>query len=285
MSMRKQPEGVRRVAKVPGEKPPQSYELYLGKGKSEVYLGWSERLDKGQWKAHPVKEGGEVPPFRNHTALVEFMLAALKGAEVHPGTQETSTAEETAAILADPDTMAAIKEAQAETDEQAQDLADAIAADPYSHGKPLDEDEDVLTTLTDEEWDSLSDEQKQLRKELMERVLAKTDAALVSDDDVPEYQHPDEDPDTVEPLLEWERSVLAQHGESGAASFPPEGQAPEAKLADPDGVPFSHADPDQPWEHPKGETGVTVPRVASEPDDFWGTVDKAHGGTAPDDMS
>ena len=108
MPMKKQPEGVRRVAR-DGEKPPQSYSLFLGKGKDEVFLGWSERLPTGSWQAHPAKDdGGEIPPFRQHTALVEFLLSAHRGLEVHPGTQDVSSAEETAAILADPQTMEAI---------------------------------------------------------------------------------------------------------------------------------------------------------------------------------
>lgn len=114
MSMKKQPEGVRRVAR--GERktnfetgkrlPPDEYDLYLG----EAHLGWSERLGKGQWKMHPVA-GNVAPEFPDHTAGVEHLLSVHHGLE-HPS--DEGSAEETEAILADPGTMEAIAEAQAE---------------------------------------------------------------------------------------------------------------------------------------------------------------------------
>jgi hypothetical protein len=79
MSMRKQPEGVRRVARgerrvVEGTKQaPDAYDLYLG----EIHLGWSERRPKGKWAGFRLADvpGGAGEPFADHTALVEWLLA------------------------------------------------------------------------------------------------------------------------------------------------------------------------------------------------------------------
>lgn len=93
MSMKKQPAGVKRTARVKGEKPPQSYDLHAG----EVYLGWSERLPKGMWQAHPASEhtDADIPPFKDHTQLVEFLLSVHKGLE---NTSEASTSVEDEAV-------------------------------------------------------------------------------------------------------------------------------------------------------------------------------------------
>jgi hypothetical protein len=237
MSMKKQPEGVRRIAKVAGEKPPQSYDLYLGKGKDQVFLGSSERLPKGSWQARPaIDDGTEIPPFKNHTALVEFLLSAYKGLEVHPGTQESTSAEETASVLADPETMAAIAEGQEDlTPAEADQLVAALAEHEATHyeGDGCEPPHAVET--------------------------------------------PEPTADQLSPLEEWEAEVLATTeavfepgtdvgGASFQAEVTPEGEAPPAGSPGPDGVPFSHAEePSATWEPPKPES---VPSF----DSLWGSV-------------
>jgi hypothetical protein len=241
MSMKKQPEGVRRVARVKDEKPPQSYDLYLGKGKDEAYLGWSERLPNGYWQVHlPAEDGTVVPPFKQHTALVEFALGVHRGLEVHPGTQDVSAAEETEAILADPQTPG-----MALTPGEEVRIWDpnAETAAEFTSGMSLTpaEAKQVEEALADEtplaEWE----------RDLLEGKLHLRIEGLVT----PGVDITPHDPGTFEYDMRGGDTPFQPEGT-------PEGPSPETPLPDPDGVPFSHAEQPEPWEYEKSEPSDKV---------------------------
>lgn len=133
MSMKKQPEGITRKphgeaqydAETGKKIPPSMYDIFLG----ETILGYTERQVKGKWRATPPTAPSQ-DGFKNHTEAVEWLLGVHRGLEnvsdtatsaeaeavsPEPDTtvteEEPSAEQETAEILADPETMAAIKEA------------------------------------------------------------------------------------------------------------------------------------------------------------------------------
>lgn len=247
MPMKKQPDGIKRTARIASEKPPQSYDIWLASDAGKEQIGWTDRLGKG-WAAHPVKDdGGEVPPFKEHTAAVEFLLRAYQGEEVHPGTQEGARAQEsedigamlaaeaadaeavaeTEEILASPETMAAIAEGEAElaAESGAMTTVEQLVPESRDYDAPAEDDEQVQALV-----DGLADPPDDL-DEAHDELLRLTPR-------------------------EAEQAGAAQGG--GATPFQDPGPAPEAGPPEPDAVPFSAVEPpDEPWEYPAGDPGVT----------------------------
>jgi hypothetical protein len=134
MSMKKQPEGVRRVARgerrvVDGKKQaPDAYDLYLG----ETHLGWSERRPKGKWAGFRLADfpGGAGEPFADHTALVEWLLAAAQGDSAPASMADVmKAAEGSATLITDQQVVAAYDEGTASEEVLASADAAAVADD------------------------------------------------------------------------------------------------------------------------------------------------------------
>jgi hypothetical protein len=240
MSMKTQPEGI--IRKQRGEPkfddsgkklPPDQYDIYLRDNKfGKDAIGWTERLPKGKWGAHPAAstDAGEIPPFGDHTAAVEFLLQVFHG---QAKTSENGSAEETEAILADPDAVAAINEALAE---EGTDLVLDPPVPVSGAGEPASAASGPSSSELDPDDDDIP--------------TPKLDALLHLDQGLfagPSEQVAVHDRETGELL--------------GEARFPAEasqaGPAPEAgSTGGPDGVPFSSAEaPAEPWEY-TGPEGV-----------------------------
>lgn len=234
MPMKKQPDGIKRTARIASEKPPQSYDIWLASDAGKEQIGWTERLGKG-WAAHPVKDdGGEVPPFKEHTAAVEFLLRAYQGEEVHPGTQEGARAQESEDIGAMLAAEAADAEAVAETEE--------ILASPETMAAIAEAESGAMTTIEQlvpesRDYDAPAEDDEQ--------VQALVDGLADPPDDLDEAH---------DELL---RLTPREAEQAGAAPFQDPGPDREAGPPEPDAVPFSAAEPpDEPWEYPAGDTGV-----------------------------
>lgn len=96
MTMKKQPDGIRRVRRgdakeVDGKKQPvNEYDILRGAGDDEINLGHTAREGNGKWRAFSAKEGVKPWPeaFDNHTLAVEYLIQEWGGTYTPPAKAE-----------------------------------------------------------------------------------------------------------------------------------------------------------------------------------------------------
>ncbi len=115
--MTKQPDGLKRVSRgerkedAQGNKlPPAEYDVLLEDGEGDHHLGITRRLPKNRWKVMSALAVDSAQEFSTYTAAARYLLDEYKGRQATGDAVMVDEGAETAAILTDEDTMAAVHE-------------------------------------------------------------------------------------------------------------------------------------------------------------------------------